>query len=105
MQKLSSPHVGGGPFVTKINDEKLGAVIRGREGEVDAEFGATTKRPRQVGYFDLVERRSAVRVCGIDELVLTKMDLVERFGNTMQVATSYKLDSKILVMLLALPFS
>jgi adenylosuccinate synthase len=94
--KVIKSHVGGGPFVTKITDEKLAAKIRGREGEVDAEFGATTKRPRQVGYFDLVELRSAIRVCGVDELVLTKMDLVERFGPAMNVATAYEFDGKSL---------
>lgn len=92
--KVIKSHVGGGPFVTKIKDEVLARTIRGEQGRVDSEYGATTQRPRQVGYFDLVELRSAIRICGVDELVLTKIDLVERFGPTMQVATAYKLDGK-----------
>lgn len=94
--KVVKSHVGGGPFVTKITDDRLAAIIRGKAGEVDAEFGATTKRARHVGYFDLVELRSAIRVCGIDELVLTKMDCVKRFGPTMQVAVAYKCGEKTL---------
>src|SRR5690606_29008609 len=59
--KVVKSHVGGGPFVTEIHDEALAERIRGPQGAVDSEYGATTKRARRVGYPDLVELRSAVR--------------------------------------------
>ncbi len=93
--KVVKSHVGGGPFVTIINDEKLAASVRGEEGKVDSEFGATTGRPREVGYPDLVELYNAVRVNGVDELFLSKADHVSRFGKSVKVAVAYELDGVI----------
>lgn len=87
--KSVKSHVGGGPFVTEIHDEQLAAHIRGEQGQADSEFGATTARPRRIGYPDLVELRNAIRVDGIDELAISKLDHVPRYGDTIQVATSY----------------
>jgi adenylosuccinate synthase len=87
--KSVKSHVGGGPFVTEITDEKLAAVIRGPFGAADSEFGATTKRPRRVGYPDLVELRNAIRINGIDKLVISKLDHVPRYGKDIKLATSY----------------
>jgi adenylosuccinate synthase len=87
--KAVKSHVGGGPMVTHITDPELEATVRGPFGETDSEFGATTKRPRRVGFPDLVELRNAVRGDGIDELALSKLDHVPRFGDKLQVATSY----------------
>jgi adenylosuccinate synthase len=90
--KVIKSHVGGGPMVTEITDEHLAEQVRGVRGEVDSEYGATTKRPRKVGYPDLVELRNAVRVNGVDELVLSKMDHVPRFGSRFSVAVAYDHD-------------
>lgn len=87
--KAVKSHVGGGPLVTEITDKELAATIRGQQGQSDSEFGATTKRPRRIGYPDLVELRNAIRINGIDELALSKLDHVPRYGKTVQVATSY----------------
>jgi adenylosuccinate synthase len=87
--KSVKSHVGGGPLVTEITDEKLATVVRGPLGKTDSEYGVTTKRPRRIGYPDLVELRNAIRVNGVDELAISKLDHVPRFGSSVLVATSY----------------
>jgi adenylosuccinate synthase len=87
--KAIKSHVGGGPLVTQIPDKQLEARVRGEFGKTDSEYGATTRRPRRIGYPDLVELRNAIRGNGVDELVLSKLDHVRRYGETVQVATSY----------------
>jgi adenylosuccinate synthase len=87
--KSVKSHVGGGPFVTEITDASLADTIRGAYGQADSEYGATTKRPRRVGYPDLVELRNAIRINGVDELALSKLDHVPRYGDTIKLATTY----------------
>ncbi len=87
--KAVKSHVGGGPFVTEITDEALAETIRGKKGVTDSEYGATTQRPRRIGYPDLVELKNAIRVNGADEVLLSKLDHVPRYGASVQVATSY----------------
>lgn len=87
--KAVKSHVGGGPLVTEVTDLKLAERVRGPLGKKDSEYGVTTKRPRRVGYPDLVELRNAIRVNGVDELAISKLDHVPRFGPTVSVATSY----------------
>jgi adenylosuccinate synthase len=92
--KAVKSHVGGGPLVTEINDEKLAMTVRGPLGGLDSEYGVTTKRPRRIGYPDIVELRNAVRGNGIDELAISKLDHVPRYGKTVKVATSYNFRGK-----------
>jgi adenylosuccinate synthase len=87
--KAVKSHVGGGPFVTEIKDEALTEQIRGEFGVADSEYGATTQRARRIGYPDVVELQNAIRVNGADELFLSKLDHVPRFGPTVKVATAY----------------
>lgn len=87
--KAVKSHVGGGPLVTHITDKVLEDAVRGPFGETDSEYGATTRRPRRIGYPDLVELRNAVRGDGVDEIALSKLDHVPRYGDKLQVATSY----------------
>ncbi len=87
--KSVKSHVGSGPFVTEITDETLANNVRGSFGLADSEYGATTSRPRRIGYPDLVELRNAIRINGIDELALSKLDHVPRYGKTVKAATSY----------------
>jgi len=64
--------VGAGPFPTEIfgaDADKL--------REKGQEYGATTGRPRRVGWLDLPLLRYAVMVGGIDEIALTKVDILE----------------------------
>lgn len=92
--KAVKSHVGGGPLVTEISDTELADQVRGVFGAADSEYGATTKRARRIGYPDLVELRNAVRGNGVDELALSKLDHVPRYGPALQIATSYTYQGK-----------
>jgi adenylosuccinate synthase len=92
--KAVKSHVGGGPLVTEVTDQKLADKIRGPLGKTDSEYGVTTNRPRRIGYPDLVELRNAVLINGVDELAISKLDHVPRYGPTVSVATSYTYQGK-----------
>ena len=87
--KAVKSHVGGGPLVTELTDRKLADVVRGPLGKTDSEYGVTTNRPRRIGYPDLVELRNAILINGVDELAISKLDHVPRYGGSVPVATSY----------------
>ena len=69
--KTYTTRVGAGPFPTELDDE-TGLLLRERGGE----FGATTGRPRRCGWFDVVAARFSARINGVDELALTKLDVL-----------------------------
>lgn len=46
------------------------------------EYGSTTGRPRRVGFLDLVQLKYAARMNGVDEIVITKMDVLKEFSRT-----------------------
>ncbi len=77
--------VGAGPFPSEA-DEERGAKIR----EIGAEFGTTTGRERRCGWLDLVGLRYAVRLNGLTELVLTKLDVLSEF-DSIPVCVAYTL--------------
>ncbi len=87
--KAVKSHVGGGPLVTEVTDQHLADTVRGPLGKTDSEYGVTTKRPRRIGYPDLVELRNAILVNGVDELAISKLDHVSRYGPVVPIATSY----------------
>jgi adenylosuccinate synthase len=64
--------VGEGPFISELHDE-TGELLRTKGGE----FGTTTGRPRRCGWLDLVILRYAIRVNGITEICLTKLDVLD----------------------------
>ena len=76
--------VGEGPFTTELEDE-FGEFLRERGGE----FGTTTGRPRRCGWLDLVVLKYAIRVNGITEICLTKLDVLDGLGD-IKVCTHYK---------------
>lgn len=92
--KAVKSHVGGGPLVTEVTDEKLASKVRGPLGKTDSEYGVTTKRPRRIGFPDLVELRNAIRVNGVDELAISKLDHVPRYGSQVPVAIRYSFNGK-----------
>lgn len=94
VSKVTQSHVGGGPFVTEITDEKELAKLHGDMTTVDAERGATTGRVRRLGYLDLPSIRRAQMVNGTTEIALTKLDWLPRFGETIPVCVAYKNDSE-----------
>jgi adenylosuccinate synthase len=91
--KAYTTRVGTGPFPTELNND-IGARIRA-EGH---EFGATTGRPRRCGWLDLVALRYAIRINGMTNLALMKLDILsghERIG----ICNTYKLNGKTLTEL------
>lgn len=84
--KAYTTRVGSGPFQTEIHGE-LGERIR-REGH---EFGATTGRARRCGWLDLVALKYAIRVNGITNIALMKLDVLSGHEK-IEVCTAYKLD-------------
>ncbi len=84
--KAYCTRVGGGPFPTELQDE-VGAFLRA-EGH---EFGATTGRPRRCGWIDLVQLRYTIMLSGVTQLVLTKVDVLNKLAE-IQVANAYRLE-------------
>ncbi|MGD2144562.1 MAG: adenylosuccinate synthase [Anaerolineae bacterium] len=81
--KAYTTRVGKGPFPTELLGQ-LGNRIR----EAGNEFGTTTGRPRRCGWLDLAIVRYAARVNGLDELALTKLDVLSGLEK-LKVATAY----------------
>ncbi len=71
--KAYTTRVGSGPFPTELFDET--GKLLGQRGH---EFGTVTGRPRRCGWFDAAMVRQAVKVGGVDGLVLTKLDVLDR---------------------------
>ncbi len=87
--KAYTTRVGSGPFPTEL-DDAMGERLR----TAGAEFGATTGRPRRCGWLDAVMLREAVRVNGITDLAINKLDILSGLGD-LQVATQYRIDGKL----------
>lgn len=75
--------VGTGPFPTELDDE-----IGNKLVELGGEYGTVTGRRRRCGWLDLVALRYAVRVNGITELFITKLDILSAF-DVIRVAHAY----------------
>jgi adenylosuccinate synthase len=75
--------VGGGPFPTELDNPTGEAMV-----EIGGEFGTVTGRRRRCGWLDGVALRYAVRINGITELALTKLDVLSHF-DTLRIATAY----------------
>lgn len=87
--KAYSTRVGEGPFVTELLDE-TGNEIR----EKGAEYGATTGRPRRVGWLDLPVVKQAVTINGLTDIALTKIDILSGYDK-IPVCTGYKINGKV----------
>ena len=88
--KAYTTRVGEGPFPTELRDE-LGQKIRERGGE----YGATTGRPRRCGWFDAVVVNHSIRINGIGEMVITKLDVLNDFDK-IKVCVGYRLNGKVI---------
>jgi adenylosuccinate synthase len=88
ISKAYATRVGEGPFPTELKDD-FGARLRARGNE----FGATTGRPRRVGWLDLVALKHAVQVNGVDVIFLTKLDVLDDLAE-IRVATAYEVDGE-----------
>ncbi|WP_413288051.1 adenylosuccinate synthase [Bdellovibrio sp. HCB337] len=86
--KAYTTRVGSGPFPTELHDEI------GKKIQMDGnEFGSTTGRSRRCGWLDLVALKYAIRVNGVTNLALMKLDVLsghERIG----ICTGYKINGE-----------
>ena len=82
--------VGGGPFPTELFDETGERLAR--RGD---EFGATTGRPRRCGWLDAVSLRRMVSLNGVSGLCVTKLDVLDGFGE-IKICTAYRLNGALL---------
>jgi adenylosuccinate synthase len=89
VMKAYTTRVGEGPFPTELHDAQ-GAMLR----ETGREFGATTGRPRRCGWFDAVATRYSVMLNGINELAVTKLDVLDAVPK-IKVCVAYKLGRKL----------
>jgi adenylosuccinate synthase len=89
--KAYSSCVGAGPFVTRLEGAE-GDELRRRGGDA-GEFGATTGRARDVGWFDAVATRYGVMVQGATEVVMTNLDVLG-YLDEIPVCVAYEVDGK-----------
>jgi len=84
ISKAYTTRVGGGPFPSELLD-KTGDYLR----EKGNEYGATTGRPRRVGWLDLVALKYALMINGVDSIFLTKLDVLDSFDE-INAVVAYK---------------
>ncbi len=82
--KAYTTRVGSGPFPTELLDD-TGSYLR-TEGH---EFGATTGRPRRCGWLDAVVLRESVRLNGLTDIALTKLDVLQNLP-VLQICVAYE---------------
>ncbi|MBN1868488.1 adenylosuccinate synthase [Candidatus Sumerlaeota bacterium] len=89
--KTYSSCVGAGPFVTELFGDEAHQ-LRERGGDA-GEYGATTGRPRRVGWFDAVATRYGCRIQGATEVALTNLDV---FGylDEVRICAAYEVDGR-----------
>ncbi len=82
--KAYTSRVGGGPFPTEQENE-IGQLLR----SIGNEYGSTTGRDRRCGWLDLPLLRYAIRLNGVDDVTVTKLDILDTF-NKIPVCTHYE---------------
>ncbi len=82
-------------YTTRVGEGYFPTEIGGNEADklrdLGGEYGATTGRPRRIGYLDLPMLKRANKLNGFDYLALTKVDVLGKFSK-IKVATSYELN-------------
>jgi adenylosuccinate synthase len=86
--KAYCTRVGSGPFPTELHDD-VGKML----GERGFEFGTNTGRPRRCGWFDAALVRQAVKVSGINGLVLTKLDVLDGLP-ALKIGVGYRINGE-----------
>jgi adenylosuccinate synthase len=80
--------VGNGPFPTELCDDNGNDFRR-----IGNEYGTVSKRPRRCGWFDIPLLLYAIRMNGVKEIALTKLDVLSHIKR-LRVCTSYNLDGR-----------
>ena len=89
--KAYSTCVGAGPFVTELHGHEA-EELRARGGSA-GEYGATTGRPRRVGWFDAVATRYGCRVQGATEVALTNLDVLG-YLDEIPICVAYEIEGE-----------
>ena len=84
--KAYTTRVGSGPFPTE-QDNDIGTYL----GETGHEFGTVTGRKRRCGWLDAVLLRQAIKISGINGIVLTKLDVLDGLKE-LNICIGYELD-------------
>ena len=90
--KAYSSSVGAGAFVSELFGDE--AETLRRNGGDAGEYGATTGRPRRVGWFDAVATKYGCMVQGATQVVLTAIDCLG-YLDEIKVCTGYEIDGKV----------
>ena len=84
-------------YLSRVGESPLPSEMHGNEAEAlrekGGEYGTTTGRPRRVGWLDLVQVRQAVRVNGLTEIALTKLDVLSGL-RSIKVCVSYNVNGE-----------
>ena len=91
--KTFTTRVGDGPFPTEM-PQKQAALLRGTGENPWDEFGATTGRPRRIGWLDAVVIKHAITISGVDALAITKVDTLDGMEE-IKICRSYWVDGFI----------
>jgi len=88
IMKAYTTRVGHGPFPTELTDA-TGERLR----EQGQEFGATTGRPRRCGWFDAVVGRYSAMINGIEQIAVTKLDVLDNFEELL-ICVGYEFEGR-----------
>ena len=91
VSKAYSSAVGAGEFVSEIFGEEA-ETLRNRGGD-GGEYGATTGRPRRVGWYDCVASRYGCRLQGATDVAFTVLDVLG-YLDEIPVCVAYEIDGK-----------
>ena len=91
--KAYSSAVGGGAFVSEILDPDEAQELRVRGGD-GGEFGATTGRPRRVGWFDAVATKYGCMIQGTTEVAFTVLDPLG-YLDEIPICVGYEIDGEV----------
>jgi len=84
-------------YLSRVGESPLPSEIQGNKAKTlrvkGGEYGTTTGRPRRVGWLDLVQVRQAVRVNGLTEIALTKLDILNGF-KSLPICVAYDVNGK-----------
>ncbi len=86
--KAYTTRVGSGPFPTELMND-IGEYL----GEKGQEFGTVTKRKRRCGWFDSVLLKQSIKLNGITDIVLTKLDVLDDLKE-INICTGYLIENK-----------
>ena len=86
--KAYTTRVGSGPFPTELTNS-IGEYL----GEKGNEFGTVTKRKRRCGWFDINLVKQSVKISGITDIVLTKLDVLDDL-ESIKICVGYTLNNE-----------